>query len=82
MEPAYFEDLPLSEDFFHGHGGDDDPGLTLDDALDDILNMAPPSGSCRLFRPYWRSVCFAGQEHSILSQRVGLIFRPDGEDCR
>ncbi len=35
-----FEDLPFLENLLHGHARDDDSGLTFDDALDDVLDMA------------------------------------------
>jgi hypothetical protein len=34
------ENLSLLEDLFHCHRGDNDACFTLDDALDDVLNMA------------------------------------------
>ena len=33
------EYLTLLEDFLHGHSGDDDTGLTLNNTLDDILHV-------------------------------------------
>ena len=34
-----FEDLSLLENLFHGHAGNNDTSFTLDDALDNVLDM-------------------------------------------
>lgn len=67
------ENLTLLEDLFHRHSGNDATSLTLDDTLDDILDMASTSStSSRISLPR--------QNLGIILEGFRLIIGTDSED--
>ena len=70
------EDLAFLENLLHRHPGNDDTGLTLDNALDNILNMI---SACRRCLPACLVLRSSSQNLGILLECFRLVFRADGE---
>lgn len=87
MACLLLENLSLLEDFFHGHGTDDDTGFAFDDAFDDILHMASLSGNDGTLASRG-DVAFGvvlgstREKEGILLQGIWLDVGTDGENGR
>lgn len=77
LDDILLEDRPLAEDLLHGHGRHNRARLTLDDALDDILDMAAAGRNGTAADV---AVDIAGQEHGISFQSLRVVLGTDGED--
>lgn len=72
------ENLPLLEDLFHGHRGDNDPSLTLDDALHNVLNMGSLArrDGFGLGAGWLGAIRGAGEKEGIFFEGIELIVWP------
>ena len=85
LDNLFFEDLALTEQFLHGHRGDNAPSFSFDDSLDYLLDMIAPSGytnralGCSGRRT---AIGFASKQHGILLQSFHAVRRANSEDSR
>jgi hypothetical protein len=76
------EYLSLFEDLLHSHTGNDDTRLSLDDALDNVLNMVAFRWHDGSAPAITGAIWVAGQKERIFLESVEVIVRTDGKNCR
>jgi hypothetical protein len=83
VDDFLLENLPLLENLLHGHTGNNDTGLSLNDALDDVLNMiALGRHYCSTSTGRTGAIRIARQEKCIFLQGIQVIVRTNGKDSR
>ena len=77
------EDLPFLEDLLHRHARDNHTGLSLDDALDDVLHVvALRRHDGGALGERIAPVGTTAEQEGILAERFGIVVGSDGEDGR
>jgi hypothetical protein len=76
------EDLSFFEDLLHSHTGNDDTRLSLDDALDNVLNMVAFRWHNGSSSAVTGAIWVAGQKERIFLEGIEVVVRTNGKNSR